>query len=240
MTNPVLSVDSSSDALASFGTDADGPYERALRDGLDLFLCDVDLPEWGERLPIGRFLGPADQVDQSVIDGSFDGVLDLGCGPGRMLRAALSSGRRSLGVDVSSAAVEIAHAQGLPVLQRSVFQPLPREGEWGTALLLDGNIGIGGDPRALLVRSAELVAPGGRVLVETHADPAVDRSFSAILRAGGVDGDPFAWSQLGARSLRRYAMMAGLHLIREWKGAGRSFAEYATSAQSSRSRRRAR
>ena len=49
---------------------------------------------------------------------------------------------------------------------RSVFQPVPGEGGWDTVLLADGNIGIGGDPVALLTRCRELLAPAGRVLVE--------------------------------------------------------------------------
>ena len=41
-----------------------------------------------------------------------------------------------------------------------------REGRWDTVLLADGNIGIGGDPLALLRRAAELLHPGGRVVVD--------------------------------------------------------------------------
>jgi hypothetical protein len=57
-----------------------------------------------------------------------------------------------LGVDVSPAAVARAKGAGGAVLRRSVFDRLPAEGRWGTALLADGNIGIGGDPHALLRR----------------------------------------------------------------------------------------
>ena len=38
--------------------------------------------------------------------------------------------------------------RGATVLQRDIFGPLPGEGRWGTALLFDGNVGIGGDPAA--------------------------------------------------------------------------------------------
>ena len=41
---------------------------------------------------------------------------------------------------------------GGPALVRSVFETLPGEGRWDTVLLMDGNIGIGGDPAALLGR----------------------------------------------------------------------------------------
>ena len=52
---------------------------------------------------------------------------------------------------------------------RDVFGPLPGEGRWDTALLADGNIGIGGDPVALLARVRELLAPEGRVVVDLAA-----------------------------------------------------------------------
>ena len=40
--------------------------------------------------------------------------------------------------------------RGGAALRRDVFAPLPGEGRWYTALLADGNVGIGGDPVALL------------------------------------------------------------------------------------------
>ncbi len=72
-------------------------------------------------------------------------------------------------MDVSPEAVDRTIRAGGAALCRSVFDPLPKEGEWGTVLLMDGNIGIGGDPAALLRRTAELAAPGGLLVVETAA-----------------------------------------------------------------------
>ena len=45
---------------------------------------------------------------------------------------------------------------------------MPGAGRYAGALLLDGNIGIGGDPVALLRRVARLLAPGGAVVVEVE------------------------------------------------------------------------
>ena len=42
--------------------------------------------------------------------------------------------------------------RGVAAIRRNVFDALPGEGRWRTALLADGNIGIGGDPAALLRR----------------------------------------------------------------------------------------
>lgn len=147
-----------------------------------------------------------------------------------MVKAAILAGHLALGVDVSLTAVEIAQERGLPVLCRSAFHDLPSEGTWGTAMLIDGNIGIGGDPQLLLERCARLVLHdgSGRVLVETHADPAQDRVFEGVV----VDdqartSEPFPWAEVGATALRRYATLAGLALTREWNFHGRGFAEYA-------------
>ena len=52
-----------------------------------------------------------------------------------------------LGVDISRTAVARVRQAGASALHRSVFDPLPGQGRWGTALLADGNIGIGGLPR---------------------------------------------------------------------------------------------
>ena len=117
------------------------------------------------------------------------------------------------------------------MLCRSIFAELPSEGEWGTAMLIDGNIGIGGDPVALLLRCARLVLDGGhgRVVVETHPDPARDRIFDAVL-VDDLDREslPFAWAEVGASALGRYAEVAGLVSVRRWDAGGRTFVEYST------------
>ena len=75
-------------------------------------------------------------------------VLDVGCGPGRFVIGLAQRGTVALGVDPAPAAVALCRSRGAPVLQKSVFDPLPGQGRWRTVLLADGNIGIGGDPAA--------------------------------------------------------------------------------------------
>jgi SAM-dependent methyltransferase len=211
-----------------FDASDDGPYARALRDpGRTLYLRDAVSPQ-EVRLDVERFLAGADANDAAALAAATGPVLDIGCGPGRFVHAAIMAGHLTLGIDISETAVRIAQEHGLPVLCRSVFQELPGEGTWGTALLIDGNIGIGGDPVTLLRRCADLIRAGdGRILVETHPDPARDRMFVGVL-VDDLDHEspPFPWAEVGVNALHGYASAAGLVACREWAAHGRSFAEY--------------
>jgi SAM-dependent methyltransferase len=220
-------------APASFGAGNGEPYDHALRRGhgtLHLHrvtggIRRTDAGVW--RIDVERFLAPADAGDLAAIANIDGPVLDIGCGPGRMVKAAIDQGHLTLGIDVSTAAVSIARDQGLPVMRTSVFDPIPAEGTWGTVLLFDGNIGIGGDPRALLERCWQLLRPGGRILIETHADPDRDVTISGVLVDDFQRASlPFPWTEVGSRSLRADASAAGLAVTREWTAAGRSFVEY--------------
>src|SRR5262249_61088585 len=72
-------------------------------------------------------------------------------------------GRR---LDITPSGADLARSSGALVMLRDVFDRVPGTGRWTTVLLADGNIGIGGDPAALLRRVAELLAPQGRAIVE--------------------------------------------------------------------------
>ncbi|MGV8882688.1 MAG: class I SAM-dependent methyltransferase [Rhodoglobus sp.] len=219
---------------ATFGAGGADPYDRALEGAPDaLTLVNASSasasPATSE-IDIGRFLRQADDADLTVVRRAQGPVLDVGCGPGRMVKAAILAGHLALGVDVSGAAVALARDKGLPVLRRSVFETLPSEGAWGTVLLLDGNIGIGGNPGALLDRCASLVAPGGRILVETHSESRRDRSFDAVVIDGrGRRSLKFPWAEVGIQALKRHANQTGLRVGQEWQSGDRTFAEYVRS-----------
>lgn len=210
----------------TFGTGGDEPYARALRSDGRLRLTDTDRPDLAITMDVGRWSAAADRVDRSLLDGVDGPVIDIGCGPGRMLVAARSLGIPSLGVDVSAEAVAIAQRSGGRAVQGSVFETVPEEGRWDTALVLDGNIGIGGDPVALLARCRDIVRFGGRVVVETHTDRAADRTYQArVVDTDGHESDEFPWAEVGLDALRRHALTAGLEPRASWTAAGRSFCE---------------
>lgn len=178
------------------------------------------------QLDIARYLAPSDDVDAGVLDRCRGPVLDIGCGPGRMVRSLAERGISALGVDVAPTAIGLSRQRGAAALQRSVFQRIPGEGRWATALLLDGNLGIGGDVDRLLRRSVELLAERGRVIVEAHPDPSTEQFLEVrFRRSGRTVGPPFPWAVVGADVLIRRAEPAGLYSVGSWSAAGRSFVE---------------
>jgi SAM-dependent methyltransferase len=151
-------------------------------------------------------------------------VLDIGCGPGRHLAALAAAGHEGLGLDLSPVAVRLARARGAEVILRSVFADVPSAGTWRTALLLDGNIGIGGAPAALLARARALVAPGGAVLVETGPPGAPTRRIRVRLETPGAVSPWFGWATVGAGAIASLARAAGLRPRATFAAGGRWFA----------------
>jgi hypothetical protein len=140
--------------------------------------------------------------------------------------AALAArGVRALGVDVSPAAVTRTRRRGGAALRRSVFDRLPEEGRWDTVLLIDGNVGIGGDPVALLTRLRAVAAPGGRLLAEAAPDDVDEYLTVRVEDAHGRHGRPFPWARLGPTALRRAAETAGWSPTGRWTAQGRRFLE---------------
>jgi hypothetical protein len=126
-------------------------------------------------------------------------------------------------VDISRAAVARTRQAGAPALHRSVFDPLPGQGRWATVLLADGNIGIGGQPAPLLRRCAQLLAPGGRILVEAEPGNVDEQLTASLEHPDGRRGPLFPWARMGAGALLRAAADAGLHVTGQWRHADRAF-----------------
>lgn len=172
---------------------------------------------------VAAWTAEQDPVDETVLARCEPPVLDVGCGPGRFAAALAARGIPALGIDVSRAAVRQARERGALALRRTVEGPLPGEGRWGTVLLADGNIGIGGSPRDLIARSRELARPGGLLLVEADPDPAADESGPLVLHAAdGRRSRPMPWARAGSRVLRRLAVSEGLAVTEEWTLRGRT------------------
>jgi len=150
-------------------------------------------------LPAHRWLGArnADEsgaaVDEAVDEAFDDAVtrmcagptIELGCGPGRLVTRLIRRGVPALGIDRSATAIRLAGRGGAPALLGDVFEPLPGMRRWQTVLLVDGNVGLRGDPRRILARAAELLGRGGRCVGSRPA------------RSGpGSDGHRSVWTAL--------------------------------------------
>ncbi|WP_258803568.1 class I SAM-dependent methyltransferase [Pseudarthrobacter sp. NS4] len=154
---------------------------------------------------------PATAGERELLRALRGPVLDVGCGPGRMLTAARELGLAAMGVDTSAPAVRLAISRGAAAIHGSIFQPVPHEGAWASVLLLDGNIGIGGNIRGLLERIASLLAPGGQALAEAETDDSLDVAYLAVLEdSTGRASAAFPWARAGATALAGHAARAGL------------------------------
>jgi SAM-dependent methyltransferase len=151
-------------------------------------------------------------------------VLDVGCGPGRHVATLASWGVPALGIDITVAAVETARGRGAPAMRRSVFGRVPGAGRWASALLLDGNIGIGGDPPLLLARVATLLRPCGVILVELVEPETPTRHVPVYLDLTGQPGPPFDWTTVAADQLPSIAARAELAITHTWVMRHRWFA----------------
>jgi SAM-dependent methyltransferase len=169
----------------------------------------VGLGDVPQILPVHEWRREPDRSDVALLAHCAGNTVDLGCGPGRLTAALGALGHVVLGVDVVGEAVHQTVARGAAALRRDVFDRLPGEGRWDTALLADGNVGIGGDPVALLRRAGELVAADGRVVVEL-APPGVRRwSGWAALHCAALRSAPFRWATVGCDDIHDVALDAG-------------------------------
>ncbi|MEU9179918.1 methyltransferase domain-containing protein [Streptomyces sp. NPDC048550] len=192
-----------------------GSYAAAMhaRRG-DLSLRDAD--GWCCPLDVERWCARADAGDHAVLRRCKGRVLDIGCGAGRLVEALLHRGHCALGIDVSPSAVITTVRRGGAALRRSVFDPIPDEGTWGTALLIDGNIGIGGDPCRLLRRIRDLVHGHGLLIVETASGDADERRGVRIHAGQHAVSGVFPWAVVGAAALGRYAQVSGWRTVERW------------------------
>jgi SAM-dependent methyltransferase len=181
---------------------------------------------------LGQWVGRADDADRDLLARARGTVLDAGCGPGRLVAELAAQGREAVGIDTSRVAISLTRALGATGLRRSIFQPVPGEGGWDTVLLADGNIGIGGDPVALLARCSDLLAPGGRVLAELDRPGTGLRAARVRLERGAVRGSWFPWAHVGVDAVAGPAAAAGLEVTATWEQDGRWFAGLAAGERS--------
>ncbi|GAA3695841.1 class I SAM-dependent methyltransferase [Gordonia hankookensis] len=170
-----------------------------------------------DRLPVSRWRGestdPGDRAfDEELVSRCPGTTIDLGCGPGRFVAALTARDRVALGVDHSRAAVAEARRRGAVALCRNIFDRLPGEGRWQNVLVMDGNVGIGGNPTRVLRRAATLIDPAGVVHVELDPDVEHVDHQTVRLESGGSVGPWFPWARLGVLGLEDAARQSALEV----------------------------
>jgi SAM-dependent methyltransferase len=160
-----------------------------------------------------RWHGALSPADTKVLDSVAGPVLDVGCGPGRMLLGLGLRGVAALGIDPAPGAAASARGRGVTVLRRSVFDRVPAEGRWMTVLLFDGNIGIGGDPVRLLDRCGALIDPTGTIVVETGPPGRGSVTHRVRWEHRGVGGPWFRWAEVGTDAIEDVAAASGLRVV---------------------------
>ncbi|MEW2353289.1 methyltransferase domain-containing protein [Spirillospora sp. NPDC029432] len=195
-------------------------YERALegRGGVEV----EDGAGRRRPLPVEEWMAPR-PGDAALLDRCDGPTLDVGSGPGRLTVALTERGLLALGIDVAPYAVALTVAAGGPALRRDVFDAVPGAGIWTTVLLADGNIGIGGDPAALLRRVLGLLAPGGRVLAEVTGPGTRSYAERVRLRTGQAVGEWFPWAWVSADDMADLAARCGAAVTEIWEEADRWF-----------------
>jgi 2-polyprenyl-3-methyl-5-hydroxy-6-metoxy-1,4-benzoquinol methylase len=143
-------------------------------------------------------------------------VIDLGCGPGVPITEVLvAEGLNVFGVDAAPSFVE-AFKRNLPntpmaceAIQDSRFFDRTFDGvlAWGLMFLLSP-----GDQRHLILRFADIVVPGGRLLFTSPAEQVVWNDVMTELKS----------RSLGAEEYRRLLSEAGFYLADEYEDEGQN------------------
>lgn len=163
--------------------------------------------------------------DSSVVARCHGATLDVGCGSGRLTQALAEAGLPAMGIDISPHAVRLTRRRGVEAQRQDVFATSWGCGRWSHVLLMDGNVGIGGDAAALLRRCRELLCDGGSVIVEASAPGTGCRRLLVQLVHADRSSRPFRWLIADADGIRSVAADVGLFPTSEWAVGGRWFIE---------------
>lgn len=178
---------------------------------LDAPLTVLRLEEWDRSV---------DVHDQALLRRCVGPTLDVGCGPGRLTAALAERGQVVLGIDVVARAVRQTRRRGAVALRRDVFEAVPGEGRWRSVLLADGNIGIGGNPVALLRRLRAIVRPRGRVVAEL-APPGTPHCDDWATLHSGHEREVIRWSIIGVDAIEPVADRSGLAIVERFRAGDR-------------------
>lgn len=173
-----------------------------------------------------------------------DYLLEVGCGGGALLKAALTSGCRAAAIDHSSEMVHLASdenrgaiAEGRLSIQQASTDHLPFADTTFTHAVMTGVLGFLPDPVAALRELRRVLAEGGRLVAlgsdpELRGTPAAPEPVASRLRFYDADelrdlavASGFTDARVERRDLEQYAREAGVpeEALALFHGAGTSF-----------------
>jgi len=160
-----------------FGPEAWFPLARALgayRRGEEDAVLTIhsDAGGW-EAMPVSVFFrgrGELPRLEREALALCRGRILDVGAGPGALSLLLQENGRDVTALEVIPEAVEILRSRGVEKVVEGRLQDLEGSGAFDTLLLLMNGASLAGTlagfPR-LLATCARLLAPGGRLLVDS-------------------------------------------------------------------------
>jgi len=210
-------------------TDALAYYGAALRRAATGSHADLRLIDPAGRRPAIRlspteWCGSLRPGDAQLLARCHGATLDVGCGPGRLTAALASRWIPALGIDISSEAVRQARQRGADAELACILTSDLAPQSWQHLLLIDGNIGIGGDPSRLLGRCRDLLRPDGDIFVEVDPPGATSWAGSVNLGYRGGVSSPFEWAVVAADDLGALAADVAMAVFEMWPAADRWFA----------------
>ena len=164
-------------------------------------------------------------LHEEILGGAPSRVLDLGCGPGLYTARLAALGHSCAGIDFSPAAIAHAGSEAARTGADCVYhQEDLRRADLGsgfdlvTFLFGDLDTFAPVDAADLLRRAAGALAPGGRLVLEVHTRPAVERIGTAASSAARLDSGLFSaephtleerswWDPIGGIAMSRYRIV---------------------------------
>ena len=125
---------------------------------------------WVGEHDIRRYLRTQDdltKLEKRLIQESHGLILDIGCATGYYIPMLMEKGK-TLGVDISSGLIDIAHEKGLTnCIVADIFK-LKTDKKYNTITLLENNIGLGGNisnTNKLIKKLKDLIDKDGQILL---------------------------------------------------------------------------
>jgi SAM-dependent methyltransferase len=158
-------------------------------------------------------------VEAKALSHAVGRILDIGCGAGRVMAYLQALGHDVVGIDIDAKLVELCRKRGLTRVSVSSYEQLTDVGTFETLLLMDRNIGMGGNTEGLLKLFElchDLCCPQGLLIFDSvevppeYANPTPGVSEKRLrYKYGASEGPEFGWIHINDMNAKRILADAG-------------------------------